>query len=100
MPKRRPPTVEHDDSSLEEAVRPLVEASMTDSWKHVLNVLYLNGAVLCVSDDVQTPVVVSIDEDPEGVEETLELLEARFSTAILLLSVQAQKRLSPRFWKI
>src|SRR6267143_3078866 len=96
MPKRRPPTVEHDDSSLEEAVRPLVEASMTDSWKHVLNVLYLNGAVLCVSDDVQTPVVVSIDEDPEGVEETLELLEARFSTAITPLVSSGAKTIIPK----
>src|SRR2546428_9450423 len=96
MAKRRPLVAEHDDSSLEEAVRPLVEASTTDSWRHVLNVLFLNGAVLCVSEDVRTPVLVSIDSDPEEVVETLELLEAKFVTAISPLVSLGAKNVVPK----
>src|SRR2546425_10784184 len=96
MPKGRTPRIERDDSSLEDALAPLVEASTTDSWKHVLNVLYLNGAVLCLSDDVQTPVVVSIDDDPEEVGETLELLEAKFATAITPLISSGAKKVVPK----
>src|SRR2546425_8910905 len=99
MPKGRTPRIERDDSSLEDALAPLVEASTTDSWKHVLNVLYLNGSVLCLSDDVQIPVVVSIDEDPDEVGETLEILEAKFTTAISPLISSGAKKLIPPILK-
>ena len=86
------PKIERDDSALEEAVGPLVEASTTESWKAVLSILYLNGSVLCMSDEVPIPVVVSIDGDPDEVWETIELLEAKFTTAISpLISAGAKK---------
>jgi hypothetical protein len=88
--------IERDSSALEEAVAPLLEASTTDSWKHVLNVLYLNGSVLCMSEDLQIPVVVSIDEDPDEVGETMELLEAKFTTAISPLVSSGAKKFVPK----
>src|SRR5690349_15720680 len=96
MLKGKLPKVERDDSSAEEAVGPLVEASSTDSWKHVLNVLYLNGNVLCMSEDVALPVLVSIDGEPEGIGETMELLEAKFATAISPLISAGAKKLVPK----
>ena len=96
MTKKRLPKIERDDAGLEEAVGPLLEASTTESWKHVLNVLYLNGSVLCMSEDVPIPVVVSIDDDPDEVGETMELLEAKFTTAISPLVSSGAKKFVPK----
>jgi len=89
------PKLERDNASLEEVIRPLVDASTTGSWRYVLNVLYLNGAVLCISDDVKVPVLVSMNGDPEEVVETMELLEAKFASAISPLISSGAKKLIP-----
>jgi hypothetical protein len=67
---------------MEAAVKPLLQASATDQWRYVLNVLYLNGSVLCVSEDVGLPVLVSVEGDPDEVEESSDLLQAKFKTEI------------------
>jgi hypothetical protein len=67
---------------MEAAVKPLLQASATEQWRYVLNVLYLNGSVLCISEDVGLPVLVSVEGDPDEVEESSDLLQAKFKTEI------------------
>jgi len=44
-----------ETSELEHVVAPFIDAANTTHWKHALNILYLNGAVPEITEDINIP---------------------------------------------
>jgi len=81
------PEIVKDSSSLEAAIAPFIDAANTKNWKHALNILYLNGAVLEIPEGTGIPCLTSQNGLAEGVEESIDLLVGRSQTKLLPIAI-------------
>lgn len=88
--------VQRESSTLEIHVKPYIDASNTDSWKHVLRILYLNGAVLRAHEDFKAPCLISRVGSIKKVEKSMDLLSGRSKTRIIPLMRSAAKIFLPK----
>ena len=88
--------VQRESSTLEIHVKPYIDASNTDSWKHVLRILYLNGAVLRAHEDFKVPCLISQVGSIKKVEKSMDLLSGRSKTRIMPLMRGAAKIFLPK----
>jgi len=85
-----------DSSAFEIHVKPYLDASNTDSWKHVLRILYVNGAVLSAHEDFKTPCLISQSGSVEKVEKAMDMLSGRAKTKIVPMIGHAAKIFMPK----
>jgi hypothetical protein len=90
------PEITTDSSNLEAAVAPLIDAANTKNWKHVLSILYLNGALLEIPDGTGIPCLVSQKGSIEGIEESIDLLTGRSQTRLMPLIIDIAKMFLPK----
>ncbi len=93
------PRIERDNSGYEDTVRPFVVAANTQEWRKALNLLYINGSGMVLSE-VSMPVLVSLDGRAEDVKMSLDLMKGKgaaaapsFATAILTMLMPGLKSL-------
>jgi len=85
-----------DSSSLEAAIVPLIDAANTKSWKHALNIFYLNGAVLEVPEGTGIPCLISQKGSMVGIEESIDLLIGRSQTRLMPLIMDIARMFLPK----
>jgi len=90
------PEIVKDSSSLEAAITPFIDAANTKSWKHALNILYLNGAVLEIPEGTGIPCLISQKGSMEGIEESIDLLTGRSQTRLMPLIMDIAKMFLPK----
>ena len=88
--------VQRESSSLEVYVDPYIDASNTQKWKHVLRILYLNGAVLQAHDNFKTPCLISQVGSIKSVEKSMDLLSGKSKKKLLPLVVNAARMFLPK----
>jgi hypothetical protein len=81
------PEIVKDSSSLETAITPFIDAANTKSWKHALNIFYLNGAVLEIPEGTGMPCLISQNGSIEGIEESIDLLVGKSQTKLLPIAI-------------
>ena len=93
------PRIERDNSGYEDAVAPFVVAANTQAWRKALNLLYINGLSMVLSE-ISMPVLVSLDGREEDVTMSLDLLKGKgavaapsLATAILTMFMPGLKSL-------
>jgi hypothetical protein len=74
--------IERDLSSMEYAVRPLLEAATTEGWRNVLKILFLSGPVTLLSEELPFPCLVSAEGPYDEVEQSVDLLKGKANIAI------------------
>jgi hypothetical protein len=85
-----------DSSSLETAITPFIDAANTKSWKHALNIFYLNGAVLEIPEGTGIPCLISQKGSIQGVEESIDLLLGKSQTKLQPLIIDIAKLFLPK----
>jgi len=85
------PNAERD----EVAFRSLVDASHSIAWRHALNVLFVNGAVLELDHDIPVPVLIGMSGSEAGVPEFLELLKSRATGDVVRMAGSLLERVVP-----
>jgi hypothetical protein len=85
-----------DSPSLEAAIIPLIDAANTKSWKHALNIFYLNGAVLEIPEGTGIPCLISQKGSMVGIEESIDLLTGRSQTRLMPLIMDIAKMFLPK----
>jgi hypothetical protein len=93
------PKVERDNSGYEDAVAPFVVAANTQAWRNALNLLYVNGSGMVLSE-ISMPVLVSLEGKEEDVTMSLDLMRGKgatvapsLATAILTMFMPGLKAL-------
>lgn len=91
--------VARDNSGYEDAVAPFVVAANTQAWRKALNLLYINGSGMVLSE-ISMPVIVSLDGKEEDVTMSLDLMKGKgatmapsLATAILTMFMPGLKSL-------
>jgi hypothetical protein len=79
------PTTQHEGSALETYLSPLLDAANTNSWKHALNILMMNGNVLVADENFKTPCLISQTGSLDKVQKAMELLTAKGNSNIIPL---------------
>jgi len=90
------PKVQRECSVLEAHVKPYIDASNTDTWKHVLRVLYLNGSVLRAHEDFKVPCLISQIGSVKKVEKSMDLLSGKSKTRLVPLVMNAARMFLPK----
>jgi len=85
-----------DSSNLDTVITPFVDAANSKNWKHALNILYLNGAVLEIPEATSTPCLVSQVGTAEATDNSLDLLASRSQTRLMPLIIDIAKLFIPR----
>jgi hypothetical protein len=88
--------IEREYSSMEYAVKSLLEAANTEGWRDVLNILYLSGSVTAFSEELQLPCLVSAKGPYEKIEHSIDLLRGKAEVAITPLIKELAKMILPR----
>ena len=90
------PEIINDSSNLEAAIAPFIDAANTTKWKHALNILYLNGAVLETLEGTGIPCLISQTGSAEAAEESIDLLTGKSQTRLIPLIVDFTKLFLPK----
>lgn len=90
------PEIVSDCSSLESAIAPFIDAANTTKWKHALNIIYLNGAVLETVEGTGIPCLISQTGSAEATEESIDLLVGKSQTRLMPLIIDAAKLFLPK----
>ena len=90
------PEIINDSSSLEAAVAPFIDAANTTRWKHALNILYLNGAVLETLEGTGIPCLISQTGSAETAEDCIDLLIGKSQTRLIPLIIDFAKLFLPK----
>jgi len=90
------PEIVSDCSSLEPAIAPFIDAANTTKWKHALNIIYLNGAVLETVEGTGIPCLISQTGSAEATEESIDLLVGKSQTKLMPLIIDAAKLFLPK----
>ena len=93
------PEIVKDSSSLETAITPFIDAANTKSWKHALNIFYLNGAVVEIPEGTGTPCLISQKGSIEGIEESIDLLVGKSQTKLLPIAIDFIRPLILKLFK-
>lgn len=88
--------VRRESSSLEIHVNPYIDAANTDKWKHVLRILYLNGAVLRTHEDFKVPCLISQVGSIKEVEKSMDLLSGKAKAKLMPLIVNVARIFLPK----
>jgi len=88
--------VQAESSALEIYVKPYIDASNTNSWKYVLRILYVNGAVLSAHEDFKAPCLISQAGSMEKVEKAMDLLSGRAKAEIMPMIGRATRLFLPK----
>jgi hypothetical protein len=89
------PTTQHEGSALETHIRPLLDAANTNSWKHALDILMINGNVLVADENFKTPCLISQTGSLDNVQKAMELLTAKGNSNIIPLLTDLMKIFLP-----
>jgi len=87
-----------ESSNLEDAITPFIDAANTKSWKHGLNIFYLNGAVLEIPEGTGIPCLISQKGSMEGIEECIDLLVGKSQTKLMPLIIDIARLIIPKFF--
>jgi len=90
------PEVIRDSSNLEPVVASLIDAANTTKWKHALNILYLNGAVLETLEGTGIPCLISQTGSAEATEDSIDLLAGKSQTKLIPLLIDFGKLVLPK----
>ena len=88
-----------ESSLLETHLKPYIDAANADSWKHVLEILYLNGSVLEAHENFRVPCLISRVGSIKKVEKSIDLLSGKSKARITPLAVKAAKLFLPKLLK-
>ena len=88
-----------ESSLLETHFKPYIDAANTDSWKHVLEILYLNGSVLEAHENFRVPCLISRVGSIKKVEKSMDLLSGKSKARITPLVVKAARLFLPKLLK-
>jgi len=90
------PDIISDSSSMEAAIAPFIDAANTAKWKHALNIIYLNGAVLETVEGTGIPCLISQMGLAEATEESIDLLVGKSQAKLMPLIIDAAKLFLPK----
>lgn len=90
------PDIISDSSSMEVAIAPFIDAANTAKWKHALNIIYLNGAVLETVEGTGIPCLISQIGSAEATEESIDLLVGKSQTKLTPLIIDVAKLFLPK----
>ncbi|MEM3616803.1 MAG: hypothetical protein QXP36_15300 [Conexivisphaerales archaeon] len=82
-----------ESSNLETVVTPFIDAANTTYWKHALNILYINGAVLEIPEGTGIPCLISQTAPAETAKESIDLLQSRAQTKLTPILMEWAKNL-------
>lgn len=88
-----------ESSLLETHFKPYIDAANTDNWKHVLEILYLNGSVLEAHENFRVPCLISRVGSIKKVEKSIDLLSGKSKARITPLAVKAARLFLPKLLK-
>jgi len=88
-----------ESSLLETHMEPYIDAANTDSWKHVLDILYLNGSVLEAHENFRVPCLISRVGSIKNIEKSMDLLSGKSKARITPLAVKAARLFLPKLLK-
>jgi len=80
-------------------MEPYIDAANTDSWKHVLDILYLNGSVLEAHENFRVPCLISRVGSIKKVEKSMDLLSGKSKARITPLAIKAARLFLPKLLK-
>jgi hypothetical protein len=91
------PNIIQQESSCEIIVKPLIEATQTDSWQNALEILFISGHVISFSQDAYNfPCLISAKGPIEKTEKSLDLLKGKGNVAIKPLISKTAKIFLPK----
>ena len=85
-----------ESSSLEAVIFPFIDVANTTRWRHALNILYLNGAVLETLEGTGIPCLISQTGSTEAAEDSIDLLTGRSQTRLTPLIIDFAKLFLPK----
>ncbi|WXG44275.1 MAG: hypothetical protein WED04_09625 [Promethearchaeati archaeon SRVP18_Atabeyarchaeia-1] len=85
---------------MESAVKPLLEAAVAEQWKDVLSILYLNGSVIALSEDLQMFCLVSASGPYQDIDRSMDILKGKSEVELVPVFKEFFSMLLPRIMVI